>query len=292
MAKVVVKNKKCCRFSILVFLLFLNLVFSGQLLGGESAVRFGLTPVILDNQRDFLERWQKFLEKHLERPVIFFQRRTYGEITEMLLQEQLDIAWVCGRPYVQHQQKLQLLAVPLYRGKPLYQSYLIALSDNTGIDSILDLKGKVFAYSDPDSNSGHLVPNVMLRREGKDPKTFFAKTFFTWSHRDVVSAVASGLAQGGAVDGYVWETLNLVHPELTQRTRILNRSQEFGFPPLVARPSLPKNELLLIQSALLQMNKDPNGIQLLQKLNLDGFVEGDDALFDGIRESLLFVTGY
>jgi len=94
------------------------------------------------------------------------------------------------------------------------------------------------------------------------------------------------------VDGYVWETLNLVHPELTQRTRILNRSQEFGFPPLVARPSLPKNELLLIQSALLQMNKDPNGIQLLQKLNLDGFVEGDDALFDGIRESLLFVTGY
>ena len=107
---------------------------------------------------------------------------------------------------------------------------------------MLDLRGKIYAYSDPDSNSGWLVPQAPLQRSGNDRATFFRKTFFTYAHRRVVDAVAAGVAQGGSVDGYVWDTLQKLHPELTQKTRVAHRSMEFGFPPLVARANLPDDE--------------------------------------------------
>ena len=72
----------------------------------------------------------------------------------------------------------------------------------------------MLAYSDPDSNSGFLVPQYEMLRIGVNPITHFRKTFFTYAHRKVVQAVADGVAQGGAVDGYVWETLALRTPAL------------------------------------------------------------------------------
>ena len=62
----------------------------------------------------------------------------------------------------------------------------------------------MFAYADPHSNTGYLVPRHEIRRNGGDPKTFFKRTFYTWSHRKLIDAVAAGLVQGGNVDSYVW----------------------------------------------------------------------------------------
>ena len=75
------------------------------------------------------------------------------------------------------------------------------------------------------------MPNSQLFRLGKDAATFFRKSFFTWGHRRVVDAVAVGLAQGGSVDGYVWDTLKIHHPEVTEQTRVAHRSAKYGFPP-------------------------------------------------------------
>jgi len=58
-------------------------------------------------------------------------------------------------------------------------------------------------FSDPDSNSGFLVTRAALAERSLRPETFFAKTFFTYGHRDVIRAVGSGLAGSGSVDGYV-----------------------------------------------------------------------------------------
>jgi phosphonate transport system substrate-binding protein len=83
-------------------------------------------------------------------------RRTYQEITSLLISGQLDAAWICGFPFVAHRARLALVAVPLWQGKPLYRSYLIAARDRqaNGLD---DLKGDIHAFSDPDSNSGWLA---------------------------------------------------------------------------------------------------------------------------------------
>src|SRR3546814_10995769 len=86
-------------------------------------------------------------------------------------------------------------------------SYLIVGNSNKKTEAITQLEGKVFAYSDPLSNSGFLIPSTELLAYHHDPSTFFRRSFFTFAHRNVVQAVAAGLADGGAVYGYVWDTI-------------------------------------------------------------------------------------
>jgi phosphonate transport system substrate-binding protein len=248
----------------------------------DEPLRIGLTPVFLDDQVGFLHVWRDYLSRKLERPVQFVQRNNYHEIVDLLIDAKIDFAWICGYPYVRHQARLRLLAVPLYLGRPRYQSYVIVPTRDTATGSLADLRGKVFAYSDPDSNSGFLYVQHELIRMQARPAGFFAKTFFTWAHRKVVEAVASGLAQGGAVDGYVWETLRIHHPDLTSRTRVVQKSPEFGFPPIAARAGAPAEDFARAQRVLLAMRDDPEGAQILSRLNLDGFVAAQPELFDGI----------
>jgi phosphonate transport system substrate-binding protein len=126
------------------------------------------------------------------------------------------------------------------------------------------------------------VPQYQLLRAGENPSTFFSRSFFTWGHRKIIEAVGVGLAQGGAVDGYVWDTLDWVHPDLTAMTRVVSRSPELGFPPFVARRDIPEDAFRRMQQVLIAMPQDVQGTRLLKALNLDGFVPGSDALFDGI----------
>jgi phosphonate transport system substrate-binding protein len=251
---------------------------------GAPVLRFGLTPVFLDNQVAFLNQWREYLEARLKRPVQFVQRGSYRDVVALLVQGQIEAAWLCGYPYVRNSRQLKLVAVPLYRGEPLYRSYLIVPAADRTTRGLLDLRGKVFAYSDPDSNSGHLYTLYSLIKTREAPNSFFSRTFFTWGHRKVVDAVGVGFAQGGAVDGYVWDTLSRRHPELTSRTRVVERSPEFGFPPIVAQAAAPQAEFVALQAVLIQMRADPEGQQLLGRLNLDGFVPGRPELFDGVRD--------
>jgi phosphonate transport system substrate-binding protein len=185
---------------------------------------------------------------------------------------------------------MRLLAMPLYRGKPLYQSYLIVPAGDRRTESFADLKGAIFAYSDPNSNSGYLVPQYEMLRRGLDPAALFRKSFFTYAHRKVAVAVANGIAQAGAIDGYVWETLALRAPELTGKTRVARKSDEYGFPPLVARRSIGRDEFTRMEKTLVGMRGDPAGRALLGKLNLDGFARGDERVFAGIAQVVDYVA--
>lgn len=248
----------------------------------EAPVRIGLTPVFLDDQMSFLSQWRRWLEVKLGRTVVFVQRGSYREVMDLIRAGKLDFAWVCGYPYVRHRQELKLVAVPLWRGGPYYQSYLIVPADDTRTATLADLRGKVFAYSDPDSNSGYLYPRYLLTTQGENPANFFSRSFFTWAHRKVVEAVAIALADGGAVDGYVWETLAESHPDLTRATRVIARSPPLGYPPFVARADIPAAELARFRRVLLEMAGDPEGMKLLHRLRLDGFTPGKPELFDEI----------
>ena len=248
--------------------------------------RIGLTPVFLDGRMQFLAAWRTYLERALGARVSFVQRPTYREVTDLLLTGQLEAAWICGFPYVRNESHMRLLAVPLYANEPLYQAYLIVSSSDEETTRITDLRGRIFAFSDPDSNSGFLDPQVQLLRAGAEPERFFARTFFAWSHRDVVAAVAEGLADGGSVDGYVWDTLRRLRPDLVARTRVVSRSERYGFPPFVVPSSLPEEDFVLLQQVMMGMSEDPSGDKLLTELNLDGFVPGESGLFDGIRRAM------
>lgn len=246
-------------------------------------VRVGLTAVFLDDEVRFLRRWRGYLEQRLGRRVEFVQRGRYRETVELLREGHLEAAWICGFPYVRFRRELRLLAVPLFEGKPLYRSYLIVPAADTATRSILDLRGKVFAFSDPDSNSGFLYPSYVLHDAGTQPERFFQRAFFTWAHRKVAEAVSSRLAHGGAIDGYVWETLHRARGDLTAGTRVVTRSPEFGHPPIVVRANLEPGLAQDLRAAFTGMTGDAEGRALLASLNLDGFTPGNDQLFDSIE---------
>lgn len=245
-------------------------------------LRFGTTPVFLDDQVGFLARWSSYLSTVLDMKVEFISRRSYRDITALLRTGDLEAAWICGFPWVVNKAYLRGLSIPLYNDRPLYQSYLIVAADDSSSTSLLDLKGKVFAYSDPDSNSGFLVPRTTLMKSEVDPDRHFSRSFYTWGHRNVVSAVATGLAQGGAVDGYVWDTMKVVAPALTAKTRVAWRSEFFGFPPLAVRSSLDEDTERRLRQALVAMAGNGEGRQLLGELNLSGFGNFDPEAFDSI----------
>src|SRR5450756_1071334 len=140
----------------LLFILAAALLVLGP--GAEAAdkpIRFGLTAAVVRDNLDLYERWAAYLGRKVVRPVELVQRRTYREAMEMLETGEHDFAWICSFPYAKFRDSkvFGLMAVPVFEGEPLYRSYVIVhkLSSQR---TLADLEGRVFAYSDPDSNSG------------------------------------------------------------------------------------------------------------------------------------------
>ncbi len=249
-------------------------------------IRFAMTPAFLHDQHALLAEWRVYMEARLKRPVEFVQRDRYRDTMDLLQQQKVEFPWICDYPFVMLKKEVRLMAVAVNEGKPTYRSYLIVPVVDSQTRNIMDLKGGVFAYADPHSNTGYLVPRHEIKRNGGDPAGFFKRTFFTWSHRKVIEAVAAGLVQGGNVDSYVWDVLNKVRPEVTAKTRIVWRSPDYGFPPIVASRGVPQAEFAQMQRILLDMKTDPQGRALLGRLRLDGFIQGEPALYDGVARMM------
>lgn len=95
--------------------------------------------------------------------------------------------------------------------------------------------------------------------------------------------MARGLAQSGSVDGYVWEVMRRLEPELVDQTKIVRRSEWLGFPP-IASPKILASDVRIseFRNALVGMNLDAEGRVILEMLQLDGFAVEDEKLFDDI----------
>jgi len=240
----------------------------------------------MDRQYLLVEDWRQYLQSRLHRPVEFVIRGKDSDTLDQLRLQNLDFAWISGYPYLSLKHKLRLVAVPLYRGRSYFRSYLIVPADDDQTASLWQLKGKVFAYVDPNSTGGYLDPRHELWKAGEDARQFFSKAFFTWSNRAVVEAVAQGYADGGAVDGFVWDSLAKSRPDLAGQTRVVARSQEYGAAPFIANRSVSRDDYRALQRALLGMAADPQGLALLKRLNLEGFAPGTAQLYDRVAEMM------
>jgi phosphonate transport system substrate-binding protein len=150
-----------------------------------------------------------YIGRRLNRDVELVQRKTYGEINALFEKDQIDLAFICSGPYAIGKEKygFELLATPEVQGSHFYKAYLIVNKDSP-FQRIEDLRGRIFAFTDPDSNTGKLVPTFWLAQMQERPETFFAETINTFGHDNSILAVAWGLADGAAVDGLIWEYYN------------------------------------------------------------------------------------
>lgn len=233
-----------------------------------------------------------YLGQKLNRPVTLIQRKTYSEVNELLGKGLIDIAFICSGPYAAGRETygFELLAAPQVNGSHFYQSYLI-VNNLSSYNNLEDLKGKTFAFTDPESNTGRLVPLHWLALMGERPETFFEKSISTYSHDNSIMAVARGLVDAAAVDGLIWEYVRRTNPGLTSLTRVIRRSEWYGVPPVVASSSLSGHMKGQIREIFLTAHEDPIGRKILDGLNIERFVEPRDEWYDSIRKMLARLNG-
>ena len=178
---------------------------------------------------------------------------------------------------------MELLVAPQVGGETVYYSYLI-VPDDSNAQGLKNLRGKVFAFSDPLSTTGRLVPVYWLKEMGETPERFFKKTVYTYSHDNTIKAVAEKLVDGGAVDSLVYDATVARHPDYSHSVKVIQKSQPFGNPPVVVPPGLDPQLKKQLRDLFLTMHEDEKGKSILKDLLIDRFVIPDDRFYDPVRE--------
>lgn len=215
-----------------------------------------------------------YISRKINIPITFKQRKTYAEVNELLKKGDVDFAFICTGAYKEAKKNfpLELLVAPVINNEPFYQAYVIVQKESE-INSIDDLEGKTFAFTDPLSNSGYnYIVNYLLKRKLTDYKYYFSKTIFTNAHDNSIQAVSKKIVDGATVDGLIFDYYAKHNPERIEHLKIINKSQKFGIPPFVINPKINpviKNKLRRI---FLNIDKTVEGKKILSRLMIDKFI--------------------
>jgi phosphonate transport system substrate-binding protein len=185
------------------------LAVSAALLGtaqaqGISEFRIGLMGG--ENAQDRLasnECLRAKTEALLGVPTRLFTPADYNGLIQGLLGGTLDMAWLGASTYAAIYMANPDAVEPLFvktnlDGSYGYYSIGFARADS-GIHSLDDVRGKVFAFGDPNSTSGYLIPLVEIPESGYSmvPGEFFRDIRFVGGHEQTIVAVANGDVDAG-----------------------------------------------------------------------------------------------
>jgi len=233
----------------------------------------------------YYDEMMRYVSRRIGRPVEIVQRKTYQEVNDLLEHRELDVAFVCSGPYVSGRKKfgMELLVAPMLYGKAFYQAYFI-VPEGSPVTDLAGLRGKRFALTDPNSNTGSLVPTYVLSSMGETPESFFSSYIYTYSHDNSIRAVAKRMVDGASVDGLIWEYYHEKQPGIVKNTRIIFRSPLYGIPPVVVHPRTPAPMKDKLRRIFLDMHSDPEGKRILDGLRIERFIIPEDRSYDSVRE--------
>lgn len=233
----------------------------------------------------YYEDLARYIGEKVGLPVRLIHKAEYAEVNQMVEDRKVDMAFVCSGPYVSGHDEfgMELLAAPVVNGAPVYYSYIIVGKDSP-VSSLEGLRGKTFAFADPHSNTGKLVPTYLLSKVGETPESFFGKTFYTYSHDVSIRAVAEGTADGAAVDSLIWDYSNAKDPVHTSRTKVVLKSDPFGIPPVVVHPDMDARLKGRLRDAFIGASADPDAKPILARMGIEKFTVVGDSAYDSIRD--------
>lgn len=219
------------------------------------------------------------------RPAVLVQRKTYAEVNMLLANGDVDIAFMSTGAYSSYRgmNEIELLVMAEYGGSILYNAEVIVPKDSN-IQTIADLQGKVFAFTDPLSYSGHMVIEDYLRKRNAVPETFFRRFFYTYSHDKSLWAVANKLADGASFDSQIFEYAKLKTPELVDKVRVIATIGPAPTGPIAVRKSMSAEQKEQLRSIFLAMHNDPETDSAMRKLIIDRFVMPTPQLFEPLKK--------
>lgn len=252
----------------------------------EDVLKIGVSAMI--SPKETLAVYQEIVDyigEKLGKKTKLIQRATYAEMNDLVKNRGVVAAFVCSGPYVDGHEEfgMEIVAVPQMYNDTVYYSYII-VNKNSTIKSFKELRGKKFAFTDPKSNTGKVVPTYILSKMNETPETFFSGFIYTGSHDNSIEAVAKNLADGAAVDHLIWEYINKRHPEFTSGTKIIEKHGPYAIPPIVTHPGTYPALKQKLRSILLDMHKDDKGKKILNKIEIEKFVVIDDSSYNSVRE--------
>ena len=165
-----------------------------------------------------------------------------------------------------------------------YRSCLIVHADSD-IFSPEDIGGKTFAFNDPNSTSGYLVPMTMFLNEmGINPKQHFSKLTFSGSHEASILAVTNKKVEVASTNLPDIQQLTREGKISRGTLRLIWVSKLIPNDPIVVRKDLPDSLRQAIQDALIAMQEKHPEVFAAAGAIVGGFQKVDDAKYQVIRE--------
>ena len=279
-------QKMTKRFGL--FMIMVAVVLTGFIvpaLAADKVLTFGLTPTedaeaILRNAKPTVE----FLTKKLNMPVKSYITTDYSGIIEAFRAKKLDVARIGSLTYVLSSKLASIepfmVEISAKYNSATYRCIFITHSDS-GIYSVGDLKGKTFAFVDPASTSGHLIPRVVFKKWGVDPEKDIKKIFYSGSHDSSCMAVKNKKVDAAAIsEGRLYDLWKKGYAK-PEEFRIFLWSDPVPMSPYVYRSDLPEEMKEKIKAAFKKIPIDT----YKSYRKAAGFMEADDSMFDAVRQA-------
>lgn len=222
-----------------------------------------------------------YLSKRLGREIEVRVGGDYEQHIEAIGLNQVDIAFIGPASYVkmvaQYGEK-PLLARIEVNGKPRLSGYIVT-TVNSPLRHISDLRGKRFAFTDPDSTMGTIIPRYVMQQAGVRLDQLGAYQHLG-GHKDVALGVLSGDFDAGAVKSEVYEAY------AARGLRVLVKLPDVSEHLFITRADLPTQQVSLLRQALLQLKDAPAGAAILRALNkeMTAMVPVADSDYDSLRK--------
>lgn len=226
-----------------------------------------------------------YVTRKTGRPSVLVQRKTYEEINVLLANGDVDIAFMSTGAYSSYRgmNEIELLVMAESGGSTLYTAEVIVHRDSD-YQSIEELQGKVFAFTDPLSYSGHMVIEDYLRKRKILPETYFKRYFFTYSHDKSLWAVANKVADAASLDSQILEYAMVRTPEVFERVRIIATMGPAPTGPIAIKKNMGEVQKEQLRHVFLTMHHDPATAAAMKKLIIDRFVPPTPQLYEPLQK--------
>ena len=225
------------------------------------------------------------IAKQTGRQTILIQRKTYAEVNMLLANGDIDIAFLSTGAYSSYRgmNEIELLVMAEHLGNSLYTSEIIVHKDSP-IQTMADLEGKIFAFTDPLSYSGHMVIEEHLRQQNTIPEKFFKRYFYTYNHDKSLWAVANKIADAASLDSQIYEYAKEKTPELAANVRIIASMGPAPTGPVVISKKLRSEQKEQLRLIFLTLHENSDVSEAMQGLVIDRFVVPSPDLYEPLHK--------
>jgi phosphonate transport system substrate-binding protein len=298
-------NAKRYRFTLLMMLISM-LVFTAacgnkqeqQPAGNQASgsantsAPFTLAVIPQQNQGDMqtaMNKLSTILKEKLQREVSIKVYPDYNGVVEAMNFGQVDMAYFGPLTYViaHHDSGAEAIITQLIKGSPFYYSYIITHKDNpanTMEELLANSKNVSFAFGDPNSTSGSLIPGIELKKRGvyTDAQTHqFKEVRFTGSHDVTALAVQNKQVDAGAIDSAIYDTLVEQKKIDASQFKTIWKSEKLFQYPWAVKKGTDAKTIQALQDAFVGVKDE----EVLKAFGASAFTKAENKDYEAIREA-------